>query len=248
MGLPVGMRMFLVAFLASTTAQPSPSGECLCVFDIDRTLTGKQGAESSCPADAIQPFIWDAAYDGGILMLSELTQNLAGTFCHKCFLGIITAGTASGRWSAERTRLYNKLSAGGKLPTSKWNPINGCVNHGSPLVTACADGTKQTAVPGIQQWYKENNGAIIADSDVYFFDDRSSNVIPFKGFPYNARQISCDSRDHSHGDAIGLCGARLSEIKQEPGVILCNGKAAEGDVNLVEFEDGHYRNRTSVIV
>merc|ERR1712232_1253321 len=84
-------------------------------------------------------------------------------------------------------------------------------------------GGKQTAIPGIKQWYESKENVSIADSDIYFFDDRSINIKPFRGLPYNARQISCDTRDPSLGNAVGLCGARLSEIKKAPGVFLCNG-------------------------
>lgn len=176
-------------------------------------------------------------------MLAELTQSLAGTFCHDCYLGTISAGDASGSGSPERARLYEKLSAGGDLPTSAWNP-GGCANQGSPLVTGCADTIKQTAIPGIIQWYKDNEGAQIADSDVYFFDDRSININPFMGLSYNARQISCSGRDLD--GAIGLCGATLSEIQKVSGVYLCNGLKVD-DTNLLEVKEGHYRNATHSI-
>jgi hypothetical protein len=212
----------------------------LCVFDIDRTLTGKQGDMASCPEDAIQPGISDWAYGGGTLTLSQLALNLAGTFCHGCHLATISAGSAAGEGSDERARLYEKLSEGGDLPVSVWN-AGGCTVQDSPLVTGCADGNKQNAIPGIQQWYKSNSGANIADSDVYFFDDRSMNVAPFKNLPYNARQISCETRDLS--GSIGLCGARLSEVQRVAGVHLCSGAA--GDVSVIEVADGHYVNTTS---
>lgn len=56
---------------------PGPSA-CLCVFDVDRTLTGKQGlAEGSqCPANRLVEGVWDSAYGGGTLTLSEGGQNL----------------------------------------------------------------------------------------------------------------------------------------------------------------------------
>eukprot|EP00972_Heterocapsa_arctica_P073898 10909204-Heterocapsa_arctica.AAC.1 len=44
---------------------------CLCVFDVDRTLTGKQHAGSGeCPRNQEVPEISDDAYGGGTLHLS----------------------------------------------------------------------------------------------------------------------------------------------------------------------------------
>jgi len=60
------------------------SGKCLCVFDVDRTLTGKQGRIAQCPADHVHPAIWDTAYGGGQLMLSDLGTHLHQTFCNEC--------------------------------------------------------------------------------------------------------------------------------------------------------------------
>jgi hypothetical protein len=111
----------------------------------------------------------------------------------------------------------------------------------SPFVTSCADGHKQKAVPGIMQYYKTHNGAQIANSDVHFFDDRSSNIVAFQGLGYNARQISCESRDR--GGSIGLCGAALHEIVATAGVQLCPSLTAErpedhGKVFLAGFLEG----------
>lgn len=188
-------------------------------------------------------------------MLSEVTEKLAGTFCHDCFIGIISAGSGSN--SEERSRIYEKLSGctsaggcnhanGGKLPTSTWNP-GGCTVQDSPLVTHCHDGQKQTAVPGIQKWYKDHNNVDILDSNVHFFDDRISNVDPFKYTAYNARQISCDSRDATHGGAIGLCGARLSEIQKVSGVKFCSDAGSSDDTNLQEIQDGEYSDNKFIV-
>ena len=91
---------------------PSPGGECLCVFDIDRTLTGKQGIrgpDSDCPNNKKARFIWDSAYSGGWLHLSEAGQNLRKTFCNDCYLGVVSAGSASGYLSAERRYLLKHV-------------------------------------------------------------------------------------------------------------------------------------------
>ena len=60
-----------------TTPTPEPNA-CICVFDVDRTLTGKQGlAEGSkCPDNKMVDGVWDSAYGGGTLTLSPAAQNL----------------------------------------------------------------------------------------------------------------------------------------------------------------------------
>jgi len=115
--------------------------------------------------------------------------------------------------------IVKKLNASGGLPTATWNP-SGCFVVNSPLVNGCHDTTKQTAVPGILEWYKEKLGATIANEDVHFFDDRAGNVRPFEGLGYNARQISCNTRSSEY-HPIGLCGATQSEITDTKGVATC---------------------------
>merc|ERR550525_820574 len=98
--------------------------------------------------------IYDTAYGGGTLMLSEVAEKLPMTFCSNCSIGVVSQGDASGHGSKERTLLVKKLNASGGLPTSTWNDP-GCTVADSPLITKCHDGDKMTAVPQIQRWYKE---------------------------------------------------------------------------------------------
>mmetsp|Transcript_26921 Transcript_26921/g.47909 ORF Transcript_26921/g.47909 Transcript_26921/m.47909 type:complete len:254 (+) Transcript_26921:100-861(+) len=63
---------------------------CLCIFDIDRTLTGKQGDTGRCPGNRVTDG-WDGAYGGGKLTLSKLGQQIGSTFCGQCRLAAITA-------------------------------------------------------------------------------------------------------------------------------------------------------------
>jgi len=63
---------------------------CLCIFDIDRTLTGKQGDTGRCPGNRVTDG-WDGAYGGGELTLSKLGQQIGSTFCGQCRLAAITA-------------------------------------------------------------------------------------------------------------------------------------------------------------
>lgn len=99
------------------------------------------------------------------------------------------------------------------------------------------------------QWYKDKTGVLVKDSEVYFFDDRSININPFKGLPYNAQQISCRTRDGAMGNAVGLCGAETAEFKKSKGVRVCSGSAGADDhSNLQEVEEGRYARPTVVNV
>lgn len=202
-------------------------GACLCIFDIDRTLTGKQGVTGGqCPGNAVQDGVKDDAYGGGTLTLSSLAQHIQSTFCGGCYLGTVSAGSASGPGSAERSVLLDKLRAGSSLSAgmlSDWSAA-GC-NPTSPLVTGCADGQKQNAVPGIVSWYSAQ-GVSISNGDVHFFDDRGDNVQKFQGTGFNARQISCQTRDAGQGGAVGLCGATEAEVVAEAGVAVCGATPA----------------------
>lgn len=188
--------------------------ECLCVFDIDRTLTGLQNDTKDCPNNLFEPNIQDCAYDGGSLSLSALAQNIDKTFCSKCLIGVVSAGVACGDNSPERHELVKHLNVSGGLLTDNWSPPGEIL---SPLVTSYQDGKKQVAVKQIVDWYDSRGHSI---SDVHMFDDRESNIKPFNGTGISAHQISCKTRD-PHNNEIGLCGATLDEIKDINGIHLC---------------------------
>merc|ERR1712034_44286 len=106
--------------------------------------------------------------------------------------------------------IFQHLSKIGKLPTTSDAAWSTCGNPTSPLLNTCPDGRKQIAMPGILAWYA-NKGIHVRDEQVYFFDDRSSNVQPFASErAFNAKQVSCATRDN--GGSIGLCGATRAEI------------------------------------
>ncbi len=204
--------IFVIYILVSIT-----NAKCICVFDIDRTLTGLQNDTKDCPNNLLESSIQDCAYDGGELSLSVVAQNINKTFCSNCFLGVVSAGVACGENSTERLELVNRLNISGGLQSSIWSSPG---NVSTPLVTSYPDGQKQIAVQEIFNWYNEK-GFIVNKSDVYMFDDRVSNIKPFQKTDFSARQISCKSRDKSHNNEIGLCGATLDEIQPTKGVHLC---------------------------
>merc|ERR1712228_928141 len=61
----------------------------------------------------------------------------------------------------------------------------------------------------------------IAAKHTHFFDDNAACVETFKGFDYNAYQISCKSRDSTKHDDIGWCGGTAAEGVLGSGVHFC---------------------------
>mmetsp|Transcript_35430 Transcript_35430/g.65974 ORF Transcript_35430/g.65974 Transcript_35430/m.65974 type:complete len:241 (-) Transcript_35430:274-996(-) len=220
--------------VAASLDRHPQNANCLCLFDVDRTLTGQQDVSApTCPHNQVIPGVKDTAYSGGDLTLSEVGQSAAQTFCASrgCFVGIITAGDVSGASSQERSMLVQHLQASGKLPSTEWSgpSKSGGVRRActpkdvqSTLVTGCLDGTKQEAAKGIVAWLAGQSAALLP-SNVWMFDDRSINIHPFEGTGMNAKQISCATRDPKLG--TGVCGATIQEIVAQPGVTTCTSEA-----------------------
>jgi len=210
-------------------APPAPAplaSPCLCSFDVDRTLTGKQGDLQECEQNQVLPWVGDSAYGGGNLTLSPLGQSIEDTFCAVCYVAIVTAGDASGYESDERAVLVQRLGSHGKLASTSWTGPSlhaeartNCsgVAVDSPLVVGCADGTKHFALASVVAWLEVSQGAVIAPESVWHFDDRAENVAAFAGTGFNARMVSCGSRE----GPLGLCGASATEIVDAAGVVLC---------------------------
>eukprot|EP00401_Gymnodinium_catenatum_P056934 CAMPEP_0117475106 /NCGR_PEP_ID=MMETSP0784-20121206/9624_1 /TAXON_ID=39447 /ORGANISM="" /LENGTH=193 /DNA_ID=CAMNT_0005269343 /DNA_START=494 /DNA_END=1075 /DNA_ORIENTATION=+ len=193
-------------------------------------MTGKQGVLGPTCSDNLETNIRDTAYGGGQLTLSQVGRRLEDTFCAagQCFVGLVSAGDASGFDSQERRYFESLLgSSGAVLASTEWSgpsvyqhsPAN-CENMAvsSPLVVGCLDGTKQHAVESIARWLEVTQNVEIPLNRVWMFDDRSSNIDAFRGSGMNAHQISCGTRDSS----IGFCGARTAEISDMIGVTTCN--------------------------
>ena len=82
----------LTSALISVLISNASASACLCVFDVDRTLTGKQGAEGMCSKNKRYRGVFDSAYGGGDLSVSELGLSLRTTFCAECYLAILSTG------------------------------------------------------------------------------------------------------------------------------------------------------------
>jgi len=181
---------------------------CLCLFDIDRTVTGRQGY--TCGGrNAIIRGIYDPAYGGGPLTLSALGIAGAGsTFCGGCKLGFVSAGTGGGR------RMRRRLASGflGGRAGSKWSGPGAS----SPLVVRCSDSRKAGCAERIRKYYNRR-GNNIRRRNVFFFDDKAGNVYGFANSGMNARQVSCNSRDRERGG----CGGKPWEIRRSRGIRPC---------------------------
>ena len=138
----------------------------------------------------------DYAYSRAWLTISDAGQNLQQTFCNQCYLGIVSAGWASGPDEKDYlldhvllSEPYSKLRE--EYPkAARWSRRR---TLGSPLVLGYADRKKQDAVEGIVNWYAQR-GITIRPPKVHFFGDRTENIGPFASKGYNSREISCDSR------------------------------------------------------
>lgn len=205
------------------SVQPPTSGQvsdCLCLWDIDRTLTAKQGWQDDCPGTQHYPDIKDYAYNGGSLILSELAQNIKTTFCGQCYFGVVSAGTASGPDSPNRDIIDDLVDA--KFNVGDW--VDGCpIPTWGTKVLCCDEGHfKKQAVTDIVTWL-DAHGVKIADEKVHFFDDKDNNIeaMGMGGPPfYNAHQVSCGSRDGSRGG----CGGMISEVLNKSGQHFCDGR------------------------
>ena len=183
-----GFRAFAKAlgmestFNQSMGSDRTSSRNCLCIFDVDRTLTGRQGDTRRCPHNKIVGG-YDDAYGGGEVTLSHLGQYVWGTWCgRECHIRGISA--------------HHRARPNIPVPQN---------------VLSCHNGCKARKA---RHMARELG---VSKSEVYMFDDKSSNIHPFHGTGMNAHQISCGSRDGDHG----LCGATTGEIKRHKGVSTC---------------------------
>jgi len=195
----------------------APCGEpCLCVFDADRTLTTHQGYMQRCEGTAKVPGVSDNAFVPGTLVLSAMAQNIQGTFCKHCYRGIVSAGDIGGLHSDERGVLGQMLGGHQATVNGDWSDA---ANVLSLLVVNAGTGAKQETVRRMVDWLRSSNGVDIQDRNVHFFDDEEDNIWPFGDTGFNARQVSCASRDDG---GIGLCGGGANEVDASLGVRTCS--------------------------
>lgn len=203
--------------------------KCLCVFDIDRTLTGKQGWQEKCPADKHFADVQDQAYATGTFLAADLAQNMGATFCGECYHGIVTAGVASGEGSELRKHLMKLIGGTARTRTDFWQDIHfkPDTKAVSSLIVEASDTLKQKSVLSMIDWWREKQGIDFKNEDVYFFDDIKENVQPFEGTGINAKQVSCASRGPvemagQYEGKIGGCGGAAAEIEKFKGVVVCD--------------------------
>merc|ERR1712054_529531 len=141
----------------NSTATSSP---CLCIFDFDRTLTGKQGDTHHCHNNQVIKAIHDNAYGGGPLTLSDLAVGLDKTFCLKCHLGVISHGDADGSHSQMRERLLVMLNMNKEQHlrvADSWSKASDSGSVSAPLVISVANSHKHRVAHGIRNWYGKQN-------------------------------------------------------------------------------------------
>ncbi|CAK0830492.1 unnamed protein product [Prorocentrum cordatum] len=212
-------------------AQGPPMANCLCLFDVDRTLTAKQNSEH-CHRNGtyLVPGVADTAYHGGGLVLSELAQNVRRSFCGSCLRGVLSNGDVGGPHSAMRHVVSAVLGGPEWTLTNKWEHyVDG---RRSTLMVGIPNAEKARVAADVVSWSEVE----IEKTRVYFFDDSAENVRQFKGTGMNAQQISCTSRDK--GAHLGVCGGRTDELSEDGGVLTCEDKGSPVDVVDEEDEAG----------
>lgn len=218
------------------TPAPKTKGGCLCIFDVDRTLTAIQPEminakkqPDDCKDVREYKGVKDSGYSGGTLRLSALALHLNSTFCNKCFHGIVSSGQASGHNSPERLLLQNDVLGGLKMTLSDhWADTADDYKSANmqSLVAGCPQGHKPALVQSVADWVRSKtaDSMEILDADVWFFDDRADTIKSFtkNNSSFNAIQVSCASRDKHQGNVVGFCGATPAEVDgAKPGIHLC---------------------------
>jgi hypothetical protein len=154
----------------------------------------------------------------GDLTLSAAAQHIDDTFCAACYRGICSSGVPSGKNDKEREVLLKAIGGYNASLSSSWSDAQIEVN--SALALNAQHGAKEKTVRKIVDWFASKH-VMIPDEQVYFFDDDASNILPFEKTGFNARHVSCDTRDSQRGSSVGYCGATLAEITRTSGVTVC---------------------------
>lgn len=185
--------------------------DCLCVFNVDRTLTARQG-RTDCPGTEEQTGIHDRDHVGGTLVLSELALGIKESReCGQCYFGMVSSGSASGPNSPMRSVLDGlvepQFDVGGY--------VDGCPSpvSGTKIMACGRDGIPR-AVRDIVEWLGDN-GVIFERDRVHYFDDKA---LDDHHPDFHAHQVSCASRG-GHG-IRGLCGGTMAEL-DNPAQHLC---------------------------
>lgn len=243
MGGGMGGRALLQGPPAPLAAAPNANA-CLCVFGLQRVLTGKQDTQpketmgdGACPAN-MGTLIFDSSNDlAGDMTISDLGQKMASTWCgQSCYLGIIAGSMAPSMQTQMSFELSkdqgNRLMQASKDFPFRWDDdkANNLTKANGPFLFNVDLKNAFKSVPKITDYYKKTAGVNIADTDVFFFDDVAENINGWRNTKYNARQVSCKSRETFKNKDVGLCGAtadELNALKFKKGCNLCNGAACK---------------------
>lgn len=207
--LPVTFTTLTTTTATTTTVTPYHiPGGCLCLYDVDRTLTAKQGNADECHLSWAELHgVYDTAFGGGTLVLSLLAEKAGGPACHECRRGIVSSSHAGG--PEMQTILRSKLGVADHFSYAS--------DITSPLVLECGVGVKHHCALGILDWYLKTQNILIKPQDVHLFDDDAENLVGFDVHGMNAHQVSCASRDGSHG----RCGGHPDEVQLGRGTTFC---------------------------
>lgn len=217
-GSPADDSADAASLSATNETDEAPAPACLCIFDVDRTLTA--GQQHKCPGTKTFPGVPDPAYSKGNLQLSAGLMKLKATACGKCYFGIVSKGDAGGKSGKMRGKIDSMVEK--KLNVGGW--VDGCPSGKitGTKVLSCQEEKKKHAMAGVVQ-YIRSKGIQLKDADVWFYDDIAGNVQDVKKTGYNGKQVSCVGREVGgvKKQEVGKCGATAAEFKREKGLKLC---------------------------
>ena len=216
--------------VVTCTCPPRTVSDCLCVFDMDRTLTSRETSDPGCQTSKKIPGARSAGYCFDNLWWSEMAQKInTDPTCKSCKIGVISAGNADGAGQREAFgNLIGDKAKVGLYSSTPWNEAfgHGCQSQSYPGLVGCGD--KGIALKNIIEYWR-NKG--VEFQRVNFYDDRVDHINQvankaeagaYGHVDVRAKQVSCPSRDNggdcqtrhgcSYSGEIGCCGGQANEF------------------------------------
>jgi hypothetical protein len=170
---------------ASTTKKAS--NDCLCVFDIDRTITSFSGQTGECEGSYEGEGI-DTSYGcSNTIRFAEGAKNtVQGCLDSGCKVGIVTdsSNTFNGKLSTDRSELDDIFSGTGI-------DLDNCTSVNSSCQSSAQGGTKAQRIKNIGN----------ADT-IYFFDDSETNREAVVQEMSNVKAINPSGEETPEGDCL----------------------------------------------
>lgn len=209
---------------ANSTPAIASGGGCLCVFDIDRTLTGRQGlGPPGCPSNEVQRGVYDDAYGGGELTLSPLARSgLGGTACGGCRTRVAWRAQMAGAGAHSGCGARGAWRLGARRVRAEGATACGHGAHGVRTGRACLAGGARAARRGLSRGRRTHGARRPCDGRRATREQR--------GRARAARRVggACASLEHRAGGARSAAGrgVRRRRAPCARGTPTCGARAA----------------------